>query len=185
MKIFKLLFVCLLFVTFSCSKDDPKPENTVYQFKVERIDGGIIDFSSFRGKKILIVNTASNCKNTYQYEGLQRLSETYSDNLVVVGFPSNDFADQEPGTNDDIAKFCKDRFGVTFALAAKSSVTGKTGAQPQIYQWLTQKEKNGVLSAEISWNFDKFLIDENGYLVAHFDDQVQPDSQMLLNAIKR
>lgn len=187
MRLFTILSVCLLFVITSCSKTSPShvAESNIYQFKVVGIRGGIINFSNYRGKKILIVNTASECRYTDQYQGLERLSKTYRDELVVVGFPSNDFGSQEPGTNAEIIEFCQQNYGVTFPMAAKVSVAGKAGLQPQIYQWLTQKEKNGVMSVEIKWNFTKFLINEEGRLVASFESAVKPLSSKITNAIEK
>ena len=146
----------------------------IYQFKVQGLEGDQIDFASFKGKKILVVNTASACGYTPQYKELEELYEKYKDRLVVVGFPANNFGAQEPGTNADIKTFCQKNYGVTFPMAAKISVKGADIAP--IYQWLTNKEKNGVLDAEIKWNFNKFLIDENGHIIAKFDSKVTPMS---------
>jgi glutathione peroxidase len=136
------------------------------------LDGSIIDFKKFKGKKILVVNTASKCGFTPQYETLEKLYEKYSDRLVIVGFPANNFKQQEPGTNQEIEEFCKKNYGVTFPMAAKVSVKGNDIAP--IYKWLTTKELNGVLDAEITWNFNKFLLDEHGVLLAKFDSKVKP-----------
>jgi len=148
---------------------------SIYDFKVEALDGGIIDFSAFKGKKILIVNTASECGYTPQYEGLEKLYKTYKDKLVVVGFPANNFGAQEPGTNSEIKEFCKKNYGVTFPMAAKTSVKGDDIAP--IYKWLCKKSENGVLDAEIKWNFGKFLLDEKGNLIAYFPTKVTPMSE--------
>ncbi|MEO6948673.1 MAG: glutathione peroxidase [Ginsengibacter sp.] len=147
---------------------------TVYQFKVASLDGGTIDFAKYKGKKILIVNTASKCGYTPQYEGLEELYKKYGDKLVIVGFPANNFGLQEPGTNKEIESFCTKNYGVTFPMAAKVSVKGDDIAP--IYKWLTQKSENGVMDAEIKWNFTKFLIDENGKLIEKFDSKVTPMS---------
>jgi glutathione peroxidase len=156
--------------------------NTVYQFKVPALDGGTIDFSTFKGKKILIVNTASECGYTPQYEDLQKLYSTYKDKLVIVGFPANNFGQQEPGTNDQIKEFCKKNYGVTFPMAAKISVKGDDIAP--IYKWLTHKELNGIMDAEIKWNFTKFLLDEKGVLIAKFDSKVKPMSDDIVSHLK-
>lgn len=153
----------------------PVNAGSIYDFKVESLDGGTIDFSAFKGKKILIVNTASQCGYTPQYEGLEKLYETYKDKLVIVGFPANNFGGQEPGTNIEIKEFCKKNFGVSFPMAAKISVKGDDRAP--IYQWLCSKSENGVLDAEIKWNFGKFLLDEKGNLMAYFPSKVEPMSQ--------
>ena len=148
---------------------------SIYEFKVEALDGGNIDFSAFKGKKILIVNTASQCGYTPQYEDLEKLYETYKDKLVVVGFPANNFGGQEPGTNTEIKEFSKKNYGVTFPMASKISVKGDDIAP--IYKWLCNKSENGVLDAEIKWNFGKFLLDENGNLIAYFPSKVKPMSE--------
>jgi glutathione peroxidase len=144
----------------------------IHGFKVEALDGSTIDFASFKGKKILIINTASECGYTPQYKDLEKLYETYKDKLVVIGFPANNFGGQEPGSNSEIKTFCTKNYGVSFPMAAKISVKGDDMAA--IYQWLTQKEKNGVLNAEIKWNFNKFLIDENGRMMYKFESSVTP-----------
>ncbi len=152
----------------------PVAAKSIYDFKVEGLEGGTIDFSTFKGKKILIVNTASKCGFTPQYEDLEALYKKYKDKLVIVGFPANNFGGQEPGTNTEIKEFCKKNYGVTFPMAAKVSVKGDDTAP--IFKWLCSKAENGVLDAEIKWNFSKFLLDENGKLVAKFDSGVKPMS---------
>ncbi len=150
---------------------------SIYDFKVPALDGGTINFADFKGKKILIVNTASKCGYTPQYEGLEELYEKYKDKLVIVGFPANNFGGQEPGTNEQIESFCKKNYGVSFPMAAKISVKGKDMAP--IYKWLTSKAENGVLDAEIKWNFNKFLLDENGKMLYYFESKVTPMSEEL------
>ncbi|MFS8082635.1 MAG: glutathione peroxidase [Ginsengibacter sp.] len=162
------------------SKDMASPN--IYQFKVAALDGSTIDFSKFKGKKILVVNTASKCGFTPQYAELEKLYTTYGDKLVIVGFPANNFGSQEPGTNDEIKTFCTKNYGVTFPMAAKVSVKGEDIAP--IYQWLTQKSKNGVLDADIKWNFTKFLLDEHGVLLAKFDSKVTPLSEEIVSYLK-
>jgi glutathione peroxidase len=148
---------------------------SIHDFKVEALDGGAIDFSAFKGKKILVVNTASKCGYTRQYEGLEKLYETYKEKLVIVGFPANNFGGQEPGTNSEIKEFCKKNYGVTFPMAAKVSVKGDD--QAAIFKWLCSKNQNGVMDAEIKWNFGKFLLDENGVLISYFPSNVEPMSE--------
>ncbi len=148
---------------------------TIYQFKIEALTDGTIDFKSFKGKKILIVNTASKCGYTAQYEELQALYEKYKDKLVVIGFPANNFGGQEPGSNAEIKEFCSSKFSVTFPMTTKVSVKGND--MHPIYQWLTSKEKNGVLDADIKWNFNKFLLNEKGELIAYFPSKVKPMSE--------
>ena len=155
---------------------------SIHGFKVKGIDGKQIDFASFKGKKILVVNTASKCGYTPQYEALEKVYEQYKNKLVIIGFPCNQFGGQEPGTNEEIVSFCKKNYGVTFPLADKIDVKGEQMAP--IYQWLTQKSKNGVVDATISWNFNKFLLDENGRMIAYFPSNVKPDSEDILSHLK-
>lgn len=160
--------------------DIPK---TIYDFKVEGLDGSTIDFSQFKGKKILIVNTASKCGFTPQYAELEKLYTTYQDKLVIIGFPANNFLFQEPGDNKSISEFCTKNYGVTFPMAAKISVKGSDMAP--IYQWLTNKDYNQFESTSVGWNFQKYLIDEKGNLVAMFPSKVKPMSDEIVNAIKK
>jgi glutathione peroxidase len=148
---------------------------TIYDFKVPSLEGSIIDFSKFKGKKVLIVNTASECGYTPQYADLQKLHETYKSKLVIVGFPANNFGGQEPGSNTDIKEFCKKNYGVTFLMAEKVSVKGND-IHP-LFKWLTNKSENGVMDAEIKWNFTKFLLDEKGKLINVFPSKVNPNSE--------
>lgn len=150
----------------------------IYQFKIPSLKGETIDFSDFKGKKILIVNTASKCGFTPQYSDLERLYEKYKDKLVVVGFPANNFGGQEPGTNEQIDEFCKKRYSIQFPMATKVSVSGHNIAP--IYEWLTQSKKNGKMDVNIKWNFTKFLIDENGQLIASFESQITPMDQQII-----
>ena len=147
---------------------------SIHKFKVASLDGGTIDFASFKGKKILVVNTASECGYTPQYKELQALYEKYKEKLVVVGFPANNFGGQEPGSNTEIKSFCELNYGVKFPMAAKISVSGDDMAA--IYKWLTSKAQNGILDAEIKWNFNKFLLDENGYMIEYYPSKVTPMS---------
>jgi glutathione peroxidase len=156
--------------------------NSIHNFKVEGLDGSTIDFSKFKGKKILVVNTASKCGYTPQYEALEKVYEKYKDKLVIVGFPANNFGQQEPGSNVEIKEFCTKNYGVTFPMAAKISVKGDDMAP--LYKWLTTKTENGVLDAEIKWNFNKFLLDENGKMIAYFPSKVTPDSDEILKYLK-
>ena len=155
---------------------------SIHTFKVAGIDGKQINLAAYKGKKILIVNTASKCGYTPQYESLQKVYDQYKDKLVILGFPCNQFGGQEPGTNEEIAAFCKANYGVNFPLADKIDVKGANIAP--IYQWLTQKAKNGVLDANISWNFNKFLLDENGKMIAYFPSNVKPESEAITAYLK-
>ena len=163
----------------------PKQELTqksIYDFKIKSLEGKEINFISFKGKKILIVNTASKCGFTYQYEDLEKLYETYKDKLVIVGFPANDFLYQEPGTNEEIKNFCTQNYKVTFPMSEKITVKGKE--MHPIYIWLTQKKYNGLGDFNITWNFNKFLLDENGKLIAKFNSKVKPMDDEITNLIK-
>ena len=177
MKYFLTLAIVALLSSFTLPGDP-----TIHSFKVKSIEGGTIDFSKFKGKKILVVNTASKCGYTPQYEALEKVYEQYKDKLVIVGFPANNFGGQEPGSDGDIQEFCKARFGVKFPLASKISVKGDDTAP--IYKWLTNKTENGVLDAEIKWNFNKFLLDENGKMIAYFESKVKPDDEAILKYLK-
>ena len=129
-----------------------------------------------------MVNTASKCGYTPQYEGLEKVYKQYKNKLVIIGFPCNQFGGQEPGSNEEIVSFCTKNYGVTFLLADKIDVKGASIAP--IYQWLTQKSKNGVVDANISWNFNKFLLDENGKMIAYYPSNVKPDSEDILSRLK-
>lgn len=176
----KLCFTMLILAGFSfTTPDNPSPkQKSIYDFKVAAIDGGTINFADFKGKKILIVNTASKCGYTPQYKDLEELYRKYKDKLVVVGFPANNFGGQEPGSNAEIKEFCTQNYGVSFPMAAKVSVKGDD-IHP-LFHWLTHKSENGVLDAEIKWNFGKFLIDEKGKLLAYFPSRVNPLSEEIL-----
>lgn len=155
---------------------------TIYDFKVESLDGKEINFADFKGKKILIVNTASECGFTPQYADLEKLYEEYKDKLVIVGFPANNFGGQEPGTNAEIGTFCQKNYGVTFPMAAKISVKGDDTAP--IFKYLTEKDLNGVKNSTILWNFTKFLIDENGKLIDSYVSTTKPTSESITKHLK-
>jgi glutathione peroxidase len=151
-----------------------------YTLEATSIDGTIVPFESYKGKFLLVVNTASECGYTNQYEGLQKLYEKYSNKLNILGFPSNDFKEQEKGSNEQIASFCKKNFGVSFPLFQKGVVL--PGEQQQkIYQWLTDATKNGWNKQPPTWNFSKYLIDTNGNLVGYFGPSVDPMSETITN----
>ena len=158
----------------------PAPKS-IYDFKIKGVDGKTIDFSKYKGKKILIVNTASKCGYTPQYDGLQKLYEEHKDKLVIIGFPSDNFAGQEFHNDDSISTFCKKNYGVTFPLTTRVDVKGENITP--VYKYLCNKSENGVLDASISWNFNKFIIDENGKLLQHFDSKITPESPELLKYI--
>ncbi len=147
----------------------------IYDFKVPALNGGTIDLSAYKGKKLLIVNTASKCGFTPQYADLEKLYDKYKDKLVIVGFPANDFGGQEPGTNSEIQEFCQKNYGVSFPMAAKVDVVGDNIAP--LFKYLTEQAKAiGVQEPVIKWNFTKFLLDENGKLIAVFPSKVTPMS---------
>lgn len=148
---------------------------SIYDFKVPGLEGGTIDFSKYEGKKILIVNTASKCGNTPQYADLEKLYEKYKDKLVIVGFPANNFGQQEPGTNSEIKEFCTKNYGVTFPMAEKVSVKGEDIAP--IFKYLTEEAENLGFKDPIKWNFTKFLIDEHGKLITVIHNKVNPMSE--------
>lgn len=155
---------------------------SIYDFKVDGLTGGTIDFAQFRGKKILIVNTASHCTYTPQYEQLEALYKKYKGSLVIVGFPCNNFFFEERGSSNDIDAFCKKNYGVSFPMAAKVSVKGRK--QAPIYTWLTNEKYNHFKSVSVKWNFQKYLIDENGHLVAVFYPNTRPDAPEVISAIE-
>ena len=157
--------------------------NSIYQFKVKDINGEIFDMSSLKGKKILLVNVASKCGFTPQYEQLQELYEKYGESgFVVIGFPANNFANQEPGSRTEIKAFCTANYGVTFPMMDKVSTKGDD--QSPIYQWLTHKSKNGVMDSEVSWNFQKYMIDKEGKLVGFLSPKESPLSDKIITWIE-
>lgn len=160
------------------------PPQSLYNLSVTLNNGDSIPMSMYKGKKILIVNTASDCGYTDQYDDLQKLYEENKEQLVVIGFPANDFKEQEKGTDDEIAQFCRLNYGVTFPLAKKSSVKAGPDQNP-VFQWLTDKNKNGWTSKKPSWNFSKYLINEEGVLVNYFDPSISPTGKEVTGAIKK
>lgn len=156
---------------------------TLYDFKVKDIDGKEFDLSSLKGKKVLVVNVASKCGLTPQYEKLQDLYEKYKDkNFVVIGFPANNFNGQEPGTNEEIKTFCALTYDVSFPMMSKIDVVGENKAP--LYKWLTEKSQNGVMDAEVQWNFQKFMIDENGHLIDFVAPKEDPFSDKIVKWIE-
>lgn len=197
-KVGQVLAIAILF--WNCqgnsqnqSQSNKKADNTaksitmekqsIYQFKVEDLSGKSFDFSTLKGKKILIVNTASKCGLTPQYKDLEKLYTAYKDrNFVIVGFPANNFGQQEPGSNTDIQSFCQVNYGVTFPMMSKISVKGSD--MHPLYQFLTQKSKNGVEDSDVQWNFQKYLINENGELSKVISPQVSPTDDAIISWIK-
>lgn len=155
---------------------------TLHDFEVTDIDGNAFALSQFKGKKVLVVNTASKCGFTPQYESLEELYQKFGgDKFIIIGFPANNFLSQEPGTNEEIKEFCKLNYGVTFPMMSKISVKGKDIAP--LYEWLTSKKENGVLDAPVTWNFQKFMIDENGKLVDYAPPKESPQSERIIKWI--
>ena len=178
----KRTFITLLSIMTLTLNSQTSTDNSIHQFKVADIYGNIFDFSQLRGKKVMIVNTASKCGLTYQYEALQKLYSQYKDlNFVVIGFPSNDFLWQEPGSNDEIIDFCEQNYGVTFPMMSKITVKG-TKKHP-IYQFLTQKSKNNYRDSRVTWNFQKYLINKEGRIEKIISPRTRPDSEEIVSWI--
>lgn len=184
-----LLFIAILILS-SCQNQaqnnnkametqKPVQSQTIYQFKVTDLYGKEFDFSTLKGKKLLIVNTASECGLTPQYKDLEAIYSKYKDkNFVIIGFPANNFGSQEPGSNEQIAKFCQMNYGVTFPMMSKISVKGKD--IHEVYKFLTQKDKNGLQDSQVEWNFQKYLINEEGELIKVLSPRVLPtDSEIV------
>jgi glutathione peroxidase len=163
------------------NKTNATPMASFYDFKLKSINGEEIDFSVYKGKKVLLVNVASKCGYTPQYEDLQALHEKYGDKLVVLGFPANNFGGQEPGSNEEIIEFCESKFGVTFTMFEKISVKGFD--KHPLYRWLSDKNLNGWNDQEPTWNFCKYLVNEKGELVKFYPSSVKPLDSKLLNDI--
>jgi glutathione peroxidase len=176
----KTLFILIAMIAMMNSSD----KETIYQFQVKDIQGNDFDFASLKGKKIMVVNTASKCGLTPQYEKLEALYEKYKDkNFVIVGFPANDFMSQEPGSNEEIESFCKMNYGVSFPMMSKISVKGKD--MHPVYHFLTEKDKNGLEDSKVEWNFQKYLIDENGHLEKVISPRIQPDAESITSWIEK
>lgn len=172
-----ILFVTL--VSMSPGKHQQKQPSSFHDFSVETITGEVLDLSILRGKKVMVVNTASRCGLTPQYEQLEELYQNYSSSgFVVLGFPANNFNNQEPGTDEEILEFCQVNYGVSFPMMSKVSVKGEDISP--VYQWLTSKDLNGKMDVEITWNFQKFLIDENGQLVDFLPPRESPLSPRVI-----
>jgi len=175
-------FLILIFGIMSISLTSQNIDSSIYQFKVADIYGNIFDFSNLKGKKIMIVNTASKCGLTYQYEALQDLYNQYKDlNFIIVGFPSNDFLWQEPGSNEEIIEFCEQNYGVTFPMMSKIVVKGEK--KHPIYQFLTQKEKNNFQDSRVTWNFQKYLINRDGQIEKIISPRTIPNSEEIVSWI--
>ncbi|MDA3823054.1 MAG: glutathione peroxidase [Bacteroidales bacterium] len=168
-------FLLIAFTTINAQK-------SFYDFTVKDINGEDFKLSQFKGKKVLVVNTASKCGLTPQYEGLQELYDTYGgDDFEIIGFPANNFAKQEPGTNEEIAEFCEANYAIAFPMMGKLSVKGDD--QHPLYKWLTSESENGLEDSKVTWNFQKYMIDEEGKLVGHFAPQTKPQNNKLVEWI--
>ena len=157
------------------------PKKSFYELEAISLDGKKISFDQYKNKKILIVNVASKCGYTYQYEGLQKLQDIHQDKVIVLGFPANDFFNQESGSNEEIEEFCERNFGITFPMFEKTTTKGKK--QSSVYQWLTNKDFNGWNTQRPTWNFCKYLVNEQGELVGFFDSKVKPLSEEITSLL--
>ena len=190
-KILKAVYPALMWYTKLSGKnvtelknEQKQPPVSFYSLKATMNNGNTLDFTSLKGKKVMLVNTASDCGYTGQYDALQKLSEEHKDNLVVVGFPANDFKEQEKGSDEEIAQFCKLNFGVTFPLMKKSVVIKKEG-QNQVFKWLTDSTQNGWNNKPPSWNFSKYIVNEEGVLTNYFGSSVSPSGKEVLSALAK
>ncbi|MGB0377031.1 MAG: glutathione peroxidase [Flavobacteriaceae bacterium] len=176
-----LLLVC--FCTLACGQKENFTNKTIYQFQVKDIEGEIFDFKDLKGKKVMIVNTASKCGYTHQYEKLQRVYETYKDqDFVIIGFPANNFMWQEPNSDTEISAFCQKNYGVTFPMMSKISVKGRN--QHPIYAFLTAKTRNGVMDSKVRWNFQKYLIGSDGQLDQVIEPRTEPNAPEIIEWIE-
>ncbi|REE79861.1 glutathione peroxidase [Lutibacter oceani] len=186
MKIAGLITSIILSVFFiketNSKKMDKIQQSSLYDISINSITGEPINLKNFKGKKILFVNTASECGFTGQYEDLEKLYKTYKDKLVVIGVPCNQFGGQEPGTLSEIKTFCEVNYGVTFLMTEKVDVKGEN--QHPLYAWLTNKDLNGVKSSSVKWNFQKYLIDENGNYIDFYYSITKPMSSKIINHLK-
>ncbi len=179
----KSLFLIAFFIPFFSAAQHKEDIKSIYQFRVKDIEGNKFDFADLKGKKIMIVNTASKCGFTPQFEQLQEIYEKYKDNnFVIIGFPSNDFMNQDPGTNEEILEFCTLNYGVDFPMMTKIKVKGKRKAK--IYKYLTDKNLNGYKSSKVKWNFQKYLINEEGYLEKVIGTSTSPDNDEIIKWIE-
>ena len=164
------------------SKPKTSPMESIYSIKINALNGNPINLSDYKGKYILFVNVASECGFTGQYEGLQKLYETYQDKLMIIGVPCNQFGGQEPGSANEIQEFCKINYGVTFLITEKVDVKGNN--QHPLYQWLTQQSKNGSSSSTVKWNFQKYLVSTNGELIVYYFSVTTPLSDKITKHLK-
>lgn len=166
------------------NSQEKSPATSFYELKIKLNDGSEFSLSSLKGKKVLLVNTASDCGYTNQYDDLQKLYTENSDKVMVIAFPANDFKEQEKGTDTEIAAFCKKNYNTTFLLAQKSVVVQSPQQNP-VFQWLTDSTKNGWCNQYPNWNFSKYLVNEEGVLTNYFDPGVSPTSQEIMKAVQQ
>ena len=176
---FSKIFLCLLLTCTMATAQNTTA--SLYNISLTDISGSPLDLSQYKCKKILFVNVASKCGFTSQYDGLQELYKTYKDKLVVIGLPCNQFGGQEPGTAKEIVSFCRANYGVDFPLTSKIEVKG--ASQHPIYKWLTSKSQNGVMDSTVRWNFQKYLVDENGQLIDYFYSTTKPMSSKIIKLL--
>ncbi|WP_445732585.1 glutathione peroxidase [Mariniflexile sp.] len=177
-----LMITCCLFSLFSTSKPKTDPTESIYNIKINALNGEPINLSDYKNKYILFVNVASKCGFTGQYEDLQKLYDLHKDKLMIIGVPCNQFGGQEPGTAKDIQTFCEANYGVTFLMTEKVDVKGNN--QHPLYQWLTQQDKNGSSSSSVKWNFQKYLVGKKGELIDYYFSITNPLSDKIINHLK-
>lgn len=182
MKLFLIVLSLFTVISLSfCQNSIPETKKSIYDINLNSLSGDKIDLNTFKGKKILFVNVASECGFTPQYADLQKLHEEYKDKLVIIGLPCNQFGGQEPGSSEEIQNFCEKNYGVEFIITEKIEVKGEN--QHPLYQWLTSKELNGVENSTVKWNFQKYLIDENGNFIEFFYSMTNPLSKKITELI--
>ena len=182
-KMNRIILIISLLVVIATIQAEEQNMNSIYNFKMIDIKGDTLQLSEFTGKVLLIVNTASKCGFTYQYEGIEKLHKTYNEQgFVILGFLANNFLKQEPGSDEEIATFCSINYGVTFPMFSKISVKGKT--MHPLYQYLTSKETNPEFGGKISWNFNKFMISKEGKIINRFGSRDKPESEKIIKAIE-
>ena len=190
-KVLKAVYPAFMWITKLTGTNTKKMKNesakspvvSFYDLSATQIDGKELKFADFKGKKLLLVNTASDCGYTNQYADLQKLYDQFKNKLLVIGFPANDFKEQEKGSDEEIAQFCQKNYGVTFPVMKKSVVI-KSAQQNPVYQWLTDSSKNGWCNQQPSWNFSKYMVDENGVLTNYFDPSVSPLSNEITDKLR-
>lgn len=182
MKLLKFILICLIMSWTTTIKTQENKIMSVYNIKINDLDGNPINLEKFKGKYLMFVNVASKCGFTNQYADLQELHDLYIDNLIVIGVPCNQFGAQEPGSPDEIQTFCKKNYGVTFLMTEKISVKGNN--QHPLYNWLTDKSLNGVKNSTVKWNFQKYIVDRDGNLIDYFYSMTRPLSSKITKILK-